>query len=363
MRKSNQDGHAGIRSRRQNFTMVDNTVITNTNLSAFDKAVYQSLCYFADNEDGTCYPKVSTIGELAGCKRSKVFDSLNKLEEFKHIKRVNRPDPSNPKAMTSNMYTITGSLYRVGHEMDDGCLSDGPPPSTKRTETRPNELNTNKQNEITDDSSPTDRKIVSEKYGKLDIKPWSLKNSDGEPATDFEINAALFGLDHCKGTVKNPEGMFVYILRAGSAIKQYRAIVKEREREEELKREREEKARLTIENTHEFIEERMSLLSQYGNVEYRRYNHETKKMDLIKTHGPRLDSALKQVFESWKKFANNDISFALKKIIFHGFCEVFNIMNDMYNPDDATYRMRLNERQKIIDEVNEKIKEASLNKR
>ena len=359
MMKSNQDERTGINKRRQNFTMVDNDVITNTNLSAYDKAVYQSLCYFADNEDGTCYPKVSTIGELAGCKRSKVFDSLNRLEEYKHIKRVNRPDPTNPKAKTSNMYTLTGSLYGVVHEMDDGSLYNGQPPSTKQTETRPNELNTNKQTDHTKNNTPTAGKIVSDKYGELDIKPWSLKNGDGKPANDFEVNAALFGLDHCKGTVKNPEGMFVHILKTGSALKQYSAIVKEREREKAWKCECEEKVRYAIKNIHEYIEEQMTLLRQYGNVEYRQYNHETRKMELIKAHGPRLDPALEKVLESWKKGATNGLSFELKKIIFHGFCNVFNIMRDMDNPDDATYRMRLKERQSIIDQVNEKIKKAS----
>jgi len=359
MMKSNQDEHTGIKKRRQNFTMVDNAVITNTKLSAYDKAVYQSLCYFADYEEGTCYPKVATIAELAGCKRSKVFDSLNKLEKYKHIKRENRPDPNNPKAKTSNMYTLTGSLYGAVHEKDEDSLSDGPPPSTKRTETRLNELYSNKQTELTGDSSPTDMKIISDKYGELDIKPWSLKNSDGEPATDFEINAALFGLDHCKWGVKNPEGMFVHILKTGSARKQYRAIMKEQEKEEALKREWEQKVQHAIENIQDFIEEQMTELRTSQDVEYRQYNHDSRKMDLIKVHGPRLDHDLEQVLESWKEFAINDISFELKKVIFHGFCDVFNIMKYMDNPDDTTYQMQLNERKKIITQVNEQIKKAS----
>jgi DNA-binding Lrp family transcriptional regulator len=73
--------HQAIDKRRINFTMVQNEIIDEDNLTVYEKMVYIVLCRFASNKTDRCYPSYETIAKRAGCSRPKCIQVVKSLIE------------------------------------------------------------------------------------------------------------------------------------------------------------------------------------------------------------------------------------------------------------------------------------------
>lgn len=71
------------------FGIAHTKVIHDVDLSLRAKGVYTILCTFAD-KDRTCFPKISTLAELAGVSRRTIERILKELEEKNYVKRTGR---------------------------------------------------------------------------------------------------------------------------------------------------------------------------------------------------------------------------------------------------------------------------------
>lgn len=67
-------------------------------------AVYTVLCMYADNEDMSSHPSVSTIAKKSRCSERVVHRTLRTLEEVGYIRVVNRKDSRGFKS--SNQYIL-----------------------------------------------------------------------------------------------------------------------------------------------------------------------------------------------------------------------------------------------------------------
>lgn len=90
--------------REFSFTIIDNHILENEELTAYEKIVYIILCRFANYKERTCYPSFATIQKLAGCSRITVIRSIKKLEEKGYIKKESRVEENN--GSKSNLYRI-----------------------------------------------------------------------------------------------------------------------------------------------------------------------------------------------------------------------------------------------------------------
>lgn len=87
------------------FTLIDNPVLENEELSGTAKLVYTLLCKFANSDTGQCYPSHQTLAKLAGVSKPTVMKALSQLEETQHISITRRTEG---KQRLTNIYTILG---------------------------------------------------------------------------------------------------------------------------------------------------------------------------------------------------------------------------------------------------------------
>ncbi len=66
------------------FTMIENKIIRNKDLTIYQKMVFITLCSYA-NENNTCFPSYQTIADVVGCSRRKVIDIIKELVNLKLI--------------------------------------------------------------------------------------------------------------------------------------------------------------------------------------------------------------------------------------------------------------------------------------
>lgn len=80
------------------FAKVDYHVIEDTELNAYDLAVFTVLTRFSNNDTGECYPNREIIAKLAGCSARKVTESIWSLANKGYI--------SIKKDGLNNLYTV-----------------------------------------------------------------------------------------------------------------------------------------------------------------------------------------------------------------------------------------------------------------
>ena len=97
----NQD-HFSVRFGKR-FIMVNYDVITSGLLTAYEIAVYVTLCAYASNTDRSCFPSYSTLARRAGCC-STAIRAIARLEELGFIEKQNQSSKAGDS--TSNLYTI-----------------------------------------------------------------------------------------------------------------------------------------------------------------------------------------------------------------------------------------------------------------
>ena len=98
----NQD-HFSVRFGKR-FIMVNYDVIMSGLLTAYEIAVYVTLCAYASNTDRSCFPSYSTLARRAGCCRSTAIRAIARLEELGFIEKQNQSSKAGDS--TSNLYTI-----------------------------------------------------------------------------------------------------------------------------------------------------------------------------------------------------------------------------------------------------------------
>lgn len=86
------------------FIMVNYDVIMSGLLTAYEIAVYVTLCAYASNTDRSCFPSYSTLARRAGCCRSTAIRAIARLEELSFIEKQNQFSKAGDS--TSNLYTI-----------------------------------------------------------------------------------------------------------------------------------------------------------------------------------------------------------------------------------------------------------------
>lgn len=86
------------------FIMVNYDVIMSGLLTAYEIAVYVTLCAYASNTDRSCFPSYSTLARRAGCCRSTAIRAIARLEELGFIEKQNQSSKAGDS--TSNLYTI-----------------------------------------------------------------------------------------------------------------------------------------------------------------------------------------------------------------------------------------------------------------
>lgn len=101
-----KDNFAVLDFRRRRFFRTTRAVVNNDNVltKPVEIAVYTVLCMYADNNDTTSHPSVSTIAKKARCSERVVHRTLRTLEEVGYIKINNRTDSRGFK--TSNQYVL-----------------------------------------------------------------------------------------------------------------------------------------------------------------------------------------------------------------------------------------------------------------
>lgn len=87
------------------FTIIDNSILEDESLTAYEKIIYAVLCKFANQKNNTCFPSITTIQKLAGCGKMTVIRGIKKLEERNYIKKEKRQHEHNREYAT-NLYSI-----------------------------------------------------------------------------------------------------------------------------------------------------------------------------------------------------------------------------------------------------------------
>jgi hypothetical protein len=148
-----------VRSRFSSFTAIDNVIIRkhfrSINGNAFK--VWCVLRQFADYQDGTCFPYVSTIAEMAGVGRNTVYRSLSELVASKFLELE-----SGKKTGKANSYVVTYPDH-PSPKMGEGCPILGEGVSQNGGDNKEQQELTNK-NQLTHTPSESQRSKVDERH-------------------------------------------------------------------------------------------------------------------------------------------------------------------------------------------------------
>ncbi|HDR4464502.1 TPA: DnaD domain protein [Bacillus cereus] len=110
-----------IDRRRRGFFMIDNEIVDDIRLSHKEMAIYMVLCRHLNQETGSCYPSLPTIGKKVGMSKNTVIKALNTLIEIGYVTKEKRS--SKEQGDMSNVYYINDvhDLNGGVHQMNRGC--------------------------------------------------------------------------------------------------------------------------------------------------------------------------------------------------------------------------------------------------
>ncbi|PFX49709.1 helix-turn-helix domain-containing protein [Bacillus pseudomycoides] len=117
-----------IDRRRRGFFMIDNEVADDERLTHKEMAVYMVLCRHLNQETGSCFPSLSTIGKKVGMSKNTIIKSLNLLIEYGYVFKEKRN--SEDGGYASNVYyindisTLVHPVNKVVQEMNKGGSGD-----------------------------------------------------------------------------------------------------------------------------------------------------------------------------------------------------------------------------------------------
>lgn len=124
-------------AREWYYTMVDNPVIDDEELSKNALVVYVALCKFANVHTKECFPTYEKLCKTARMSNTPLSNALTELEQKGYIKRKRRPNKS-------VLYQIIGSL-ETREPKPSGSLENGIPETREELEPV---LITNKKKDI-----------------------------------------------------------------------------------------------------------------------------------------------------------------------------------------------------------------------
>ncbi|PEU21531.1 DNA replication protein [Bacillus wiedmannii] len=90
--------------RRRGFFMIDNEIVDDTRLTHKEMAVYMVLCRHLNQETGSCFPSLPTIGKKVGMSKNTVIKALNTLIEIGYVTKEKRS--SKEQGDMSNVYYV-----------------------------------------------------------------------------------------------------------------------------------------------------------------------------------------------------------------------------------------------------------------
>ncbi|AQQ66157.1 DnaD domain protein [Bacillus cereus] len=113
-----------IDRRRRGFFMIDNEIVDDARLSYKEMAVYMVLCRHLNQETGSCFPSLPTIGKKVGMSKNTVIKALNTLIEIGYVTKEKRS--SKEQGDMSNVYYVNDvhDLNGGVHQMNRGGSGD-----------------------------------------------------------------------------------------------------------------------------------------------------------------------------------------------------------------------------------------------
>ncbi|GAJ19962.1 unnamed protein product, partial [marine sediment metagenome] len=115
-----------LQRKRPPFTIIENAIIEDPNISKHGIIVYLVLCKHADKDGHDCFPSLRSIQKEARTARASVVEAIDELVKEGYITKTQRKNPDNPKVFTSNLYTINQQYdYKPNREKKPND-KDGP---------------------------------------------------------------------------------------------------------------------------------------------------------------------------------------------------------------------------------------------
>lgn len=113
-----------IDKRRRGFFMIDNEIVDDARLTHKEMAVYMVLCRHLNQETGSCFPSLPTIGKKVGMSKNTVIKALNTLIEIGYVTKEKRS--SKEQGDMSNVYYVNDvhDLNGGVHQMNRGGSGD-----------------------------------------------------------------------------------------------------------------------------------------------------------------------------------------------------------------------------------------------
>jgi len=114
-------------NRKWHFTIIENAVFENEEITHVGLLVYMALCYYANNKDRSCYPKITTLAKIAHLSARSVQRALIELKDLGFIEIHYRKDPDKPKKNLSNLYIIKGVVterHQGGDTQTPGVVTE-----------------------------------------------------------------------------------------------------------------------------------------------------------------------------------------------------------------------------------------------
>ncbi|MGH1276982.1 helix-turn-helix domain-containing protein [Bacillus cereus] len=110
--------------RRRGFFMIDNEIVDDARLTHKEMAVYMVLCRYLNQETGSCFPSLPTIGKKVGMSKNTVIKALNTLIEIGYVTKEKRS--SKDQGDMSNVYYVNDvhDLNGGVHQMNRGGSGD-----------------------------------------------------------------------------------------------------------------------------------------------------------------------------------------------------------------------------------------------
>jgi hypothetical protein len=103
------------------FTVLEDAVLLDPELTQEALLVYWSLCHHADKSGESCFPSLTTLCRKSRCGRASVVKAIEMLIRHGYVTKETQFNPKRPKQHLSNLYTI---VLR-GSSQENGGSSPG----------------------------------------------------------------------------------------------------------------------------------------------------------------------------------------------------------------------------------------------
>lgn len=102
-----------IKRERLPFTIIEDSIIEDLDISKHGLLVYLVLCKHAD-QNGKCFPSIGTVAKFCRCAKSSAQEGIAELIKKGYIEKKVKFEK---KRQSSNLYTIKSQLIRSHHRV------------------------------------------------------------------------------------------------------------------------------------------------------------------------------------------------------------------------------------------------------